>query len=458
MHILVYSMSLNGEFSSTLAGTRYIADAFKKQGDEFEEIIMPKTGNVTDEELEKFGKADLVVLATSMYHFIIASQAMSAMSKIGAYLKENYPNKPVTVFMTSNFLMDPLVRQYIESWSDSNGLNYIKGFNMHMDDILDDDKRNAAYAWFQAVKLTMSKEAISADEPTNVVILAADDTPKTVEMVEQYKSEFEARNTSVKVLKISDYNFKHCLGCQACYTNRHCFMENNDDFMKLLRETTENVDVFLTVGELNNGYYSAEYKSFWDRHVFMGRCPYPYDTEIVTLYAFHRGEQYTENDFRIIDTWADAMGSFGGDVYLGVFEGVNTQAVQAAIAAINAGCTYYDNMYRTYITKQFADLAINIQNLEPLDYKCFKSRGCYEPVPVNPNCRPIQSVEMAKKAVEMKSFAVRSYRNQADRTYTKQLRRIHKTEDYINTVQNPPYANENTTPKKKGFSFFGKKG
>ena len=463
MKILVYSMSLNSEFSSTLAATRYVSSAFKKNGDEFSEIIMPKDGKVTDEDLAKFAEADLVVLATSMYHFIIAAQEMEAMKKIGDYLETNCPGKPVTVLMTSNYLMDPLVRQYVESWAASHKLKYIKGWNMHMDDVLDDEKRNNTYSWFQSVKLLASGDTISFDEPTNVCIFLADDNEQTNEMANRYKAEFESRKASVKVVKVTDYEIKPCIGCQYCYTNRKCFMEGTDGFVDLLHEVTTNVDVLLTVGELDNGFFSADYKRFFDRHVFMGRCPYPIDPEVVTLYAYYKGPEYTENDFRIIDAWADAMGSFGGDVFLGVFEGINIDAVQMAAAAINAGATYYDNMYRTYIYKQFSDLAINIQNLEPLDYKCFAARGCYEPVPVNPNCRPVNSMEAAKKTVEMKSFAIRSYLSQADCTYVKKPRREHKGEDLIELVQNPPYANNSSNEdksKKSGFlgSLFGKKG
>lgn len=457
MKVLVYSMSLNGEFSSTLAATRYISTAFKKRGDEFNEIIMPKDGKVTDEHLAAFVDADIIMLATSMYHFTIASQAMEAMSIIGAHLKKNCPGKPVTVLMTSNYLMDPLVRQYIESWAISSKLKYIKGFNMHMDDILDDKRRTDAYAWFESVKLVASGKKLVATEPATACIVIADNTQKTLDMAKQYQDELTARNVTVKTINITEYNIKPCLGCQACYTTRHCFMENSDDFLKVLREVETGCDIILSVGELNNGYFSADYKKFFDRHVFMGRCPYPYDGERIMIYAYHRGEDYTENDFRLIDTWADAMGSFGGDVYIGTFEGVDTNAINAAIAAINAGAGYYDNMYREYITKQFADLAINIQNLEPLDYKCFKARGCYEPVPVNQNCRPVQTLEAAKKTCEMKSFAVRSYRSQADCTYNKPERRAHKNEDIVDLTQNPPYANENTKPeKKKGFGFFRK--
>lgn len=457
MNILVYSMSLNAEFSSTLAGTRYIRKAFEKRGENFDEIIMSKDGSVSDSDLEKFEKADLILFATSMYHFIMASQANEALTKIFTYLKDKCPNKPVTVFMTTNYLMDTLPRQVIESMCESYGLKYIKGFNMHMDDIPDNDKMNNAYSWFESVRLVASGETLKFEEPTTVCIFAADKTPKTLEMVDAYKAEYEKRNANVKVINVLDYNIKPCLGCQYCYTERHCFMEKTDDFIKLLNETMKDVDVCLNVGEVNNGFFSPEYKCFYDRHVFMGRCPYPYDTEVVMLYAFHRGEHYVENDYRIIESWADAMGSFGGDVYLGVFEGVDEKAIQMSVAAVNAGATYYDTMYRNYVNMQFANLAQNIQNIEPLDYKCFESKGMYEPIPVNQNCRGIHSMEDAKKSCEMKSFMVRSYMSQADCTYEKKPRRVHKSEDLLENVTNPPYAKTEAKPK-KGFSLFGKKG
>ena len=41
MKTLIYSMSLNGEYSITLASLRYISDTHKE--DAFEELIMPRT-------------------------------------------------------------------------------------------------------------------------------------------------------------------------------------------------------------------------------------------------------------------------------------------------------------------------------------------------------------------------------------------------------------------------------
>ncbi|MCR4717278.1 MAG: hypothetical protein K5656_08860 [Lachnospiraceae bacterium] len=457
MRVLTYSMSLNGEYSATLHSMRYIADAFSKSGDEFSEIIMAKDGKVTDEELTQMAEADLVVIATSMYHFFIASQAMEAMGKIGAYLKEKCPNKPVTCFMTSNYLMDPLVRQYVKSWATSYNLNYLNGYNMFMNDMLEDDKRNDAFAWFESVRLLASNETLKAEETVNVRIVLADDNPKTAELADQYKQAFESANSDVKLIKISEYDFAPCLGCQFCYTTRKCFME--DEFKKALNDVQQGADVIVTVGELNNGFYSEKYKRFCDRHVCFGRCPT--DSDIITLYSYYEGSRYNADDESLLTVWGDAMCSFGGDILIGTVKGFDAKLVNTAIAAFNAGCGPYPDMYGVLLRRRFADLAKEIQNVEPLDYKYFSSKGYYEPIEKNNNIRGIHNMESAKMSVEMKSFAVRSYRSQVDSTYTKVKRRANKNEPVLDFIQDPPYAKEDVDsnkPKKKGFNLFGKKG
>ena len=64
MKTLIYSMSLNGEYSITLASLRFISDTYKD--DVFEELIMPKNGVLTDAMLAKFKEADLVIFASGM--------------------------------------------------------------------------------------------------------------------------------------------------------------------------------------------------------------------------------------------------------------------------------------------------------------------------------------------------------------------------------------------------------
>ena len=104
MKTLIYSMSLNGEISTTLASLRFISDTHKD--DVFEELIMPKNGVLTEEMLAQFRDVDLVMLASSLYHFAFSSQAMDSLKVVGDYLRKNNPNVAVTLFTTSAFAME----------------------------------------------------------------------------------------------------------------------------------------------------------------------------------------------------------------------------------------------------------------------------------------------------------------------------------------------------------------
>ena len=55
---------------------------------------MPKNGKLTEDMLAKFKDADLVMLASSLYHFGLSSQAMDSLNVIGRYLQQNSPISP----------------------------------------------------------------------------------------------------------------------------------------------------------------------------------------------------------------------------------------------------------------------------------------------------------------------------------------------------------------------------
>ena len=143
---LIYSMSLNGEYSITLASLRYISDTHKE--DAFEALIMPKNGVLTEDMLAKFKDADLVMLASSLYHFSFSSQAMDSLNVIGRYLQQNSPHKPVTLFTTSGLMMDNLPHAQARKWAERCGLRYIKGDGIYSADMLNERYRADVYAWY----------------------------------------------------------------------------------------------------------------------------------------------------------------------------------------------------------------------------------------------------------------------------------------------------------------------
>ena len=150
MKTLIYSMSLNGEYSITLASLRYISDTHTD--DTFTELIMPKNGVLTDDMLAQFKDADLVIFASSLYHFGLASQAMESLNVIGAYLKQHCPRIAVTLFTTSGLMMDNIPHELVRKWAERFGLRYIKGESIYSSDMLNETYRADVYAWYHNVK------------------------------------------------------------------------------------------------------------------------------------------------------------------------------------------------------------------------------------------------------------------------------------------------------------------
>jgi multimeric flavodoxin WrbA len=451
-------MSLNGEMSVTLHATRYMQDVYKKKGDEFTEVLIPKSGKITDEELAKFKEADLVIFATSMYHFLIASQAMEAMQKIGDYMQQNCPDKPCTYFMTSNFLMDNLVHEYIRKWTRRYGMNYIKGISLFSDDIVEEKWRGDLFAWFNNVKTLISNTEFKAAGPMTTKIVISDDTEKTAALAKQYHDAFAAAGATVTDVKMSDYKFTHCLGCQACYTTRKCCID--DQFNDLCKAVEADTDVAVYVGTIENGFYGPLFKRYMDRHVCIGRCPL--DDETIAIYAYSTGEGYVSGDEELFRTWCYANTSFGGEVLIDVLEGFTQRTVNEAVTAFNEKVGPYRDFYRAALRTRFAELARVIKNVEPMDYEYFERLGAYEIEPQNQNCRAIHSVEEAKKAVEMKSMPVRIYRTQGGNMDADIPDRRTDRRSLIEKAQNPLYRTENKetetkSEKKGGFKLFGGK-
>ena len=437
MKTLIFLMSMNGEMSVTLHSTRCIQDVFKNT-DEFEELQLPKNGVLPEGTLEKFKEADLIMFSTSMYHFLIASQAMEAMTEIGKYMQENCPGKPVTYFMTSNFLMDVLVHEYIERWADRFGMRYIKGISIFSDDIIEDKYRADLYAWFSNVKNLILGKNLAVKRNMDIRVVLLDKSEETNALARDYETAFKRAGALVKRINMTGYDFKHCLGCQACYTTRKCCI-TNDEFTQLCTDIEAGTDGIVYVGELQNGFYPPIFKKFMDRHVCMGRCPA--DDEIITILAYHKDNTYLQGDEHLLETWSKAYTSFGGSLLIDTCEGFSSKVVDAAVSAFNENLAPYRDFYGTALRTRFADLAREIRNLEPLDYAYFKSCGDYVIRPVNQNCKPILSMADAKKSVEMKSMPVRMYRMQnKNLNVSVPERRQNKEKSIVDRVINPPYA------------------
>ena len=435
MKTLIYSMSLNGEHSITLASLRFITNTHPE--DVFEELIMPKNGVLTDEMLAKFGDADLIMLASSLYHFSLSSQAMDSLNVIGNYMRGNNLHTPVTLFTTSGFIMDTIPHEYVRKWAERFELRYIKGESIYSSDMLDDKYRADVYAWYNNVKVQVNGRMLKLSKSAAVRVVYTDDTAETAAIAERYTEAFQATGADVSEIRLSNYDYKHCLGCQYCYTERVCCIK--DDFIKLCHDIEAGADVQLFVGTMENGFYSSQFKRFMDRHVAMGRCPV--DDEAIMLFAWHEGNEYKIGDEELFKTWATSYASFGGEVLIDVCEGFDAEAVDATVAAINEGVGTYRNFYGTALRRKFADLAYEIQTVEPLDFKYFAQCGDFKPVQRNMQCRSIHSASDAKISVEMKSMAVWKASEHAANMATPIPERRAKMQgkSLIEWASNPPY-------------------
>ena len=436
MKTLIYSMSLNGEISTTLASLRFISDTHKD--DVFEELIMPKNGVLTEEMLAQFRDVDLVMLASSLYHFAFSSQAMDSLKVVGDYLRKNNPNVAVTLFTTSAFAMDFIPHEQARKWANRFGLRYIKGVSILSMDMVKEKYRADVYAWYHNVRALVTTKDLRFNRPASVRVICTDDTPKTAELARKYLDALTALGAEAKEIRMSDYKFQHCLGCQYCYTDRRCCIK--DDFEQLCRDVEAGADVQLYVGMLENGYFPTLYKRFMDRHVCIGRCPD--DDEAILLYAWHEAADYVAGDEELFKTWILGCSSLGGSVLIDVCKGFDPDAVSATVAAFNENVGPYRNFYGMALRRKFADIAYEIQAIEPLDYKYFAMSGDYKPLKIGTHLSAIHSAKDARKAVEMMSTPVIMARRQPENLKAEipERRKGMQGKSMIDWAADPPYA------------------
>ena len=434
-------MSLNGELSGTLESLRFISDTYKD--DVFEELIMPKNGALTEEMLSQFKNVDLVMLASSMYHFALSSQSMDSLKLVGDYLRKNNPNAVVTLFTTSVFALDNIPHELARKWANRFGLRYIKGESILSSDILIEKYRADVYAWYNNVKALVTTKSLRFSRPATVRVVCTDDTPKTAEIAKQYLDALTAVGAEAKEIRLSDYNFQHCFGCQYCYTDRKCFIK--DDFVQLCRDIEAGVDVQLYVGMLENGFFPTPFKRFMDRHVCMGRCSC--DDESIHLYAWHEAADYAAGDEELFKTWALTATSLNGSVLIDVCKGFDSNAVNATVAAFNENVGVYRNFYSAAMRRKFADLAYIIQKVEPLDFKYFAKNGDYKPLKAGTHLIPIHSAQDARKAVELMAMPIRMARQQPENLKAEipERRKGMHGKSIIEWAADPPYADYEIT-------------
>ena len=274
-------------------------------------------------------------------------------------------------------------------------------------------------------------------------VVCTDDTPTTAELARQYLDALNAFGANARVIRMSDYNFQHCLGCQYCYTDRRCCIK--DDFQQLCRDIEAGADVQLFVGMMKNVFFPTPYKRYMDRHVCIGRCPC--DDETILLYAWHEAADYVAGDEELFKTWVLGFASLGGSVLIDVCKGFDQNAVNATVAVFNENVGTYRNFYGMAIRRRFADIAYEIQNIEPLNYKYFAKSGDYKPLQVGTHLSAIHSAKDARKAVEMMSLPIRMARQQLDnlKADIPERRKGMMGKSIVDWAAEPPYADYEVT-------------
>lgn len=465
MKIAVLSCSLKKELSLSLKSAEFLYQMFPEH--QFETIILnPANGHLTDENINLCKNSDLILFVSSLYHMGLNTQTLHAMSQLaeacGAY-------KPVTLFTTSNYLGDNMAHQCFRIWAENSHMNYIEGLSFFTEDVWHSKYLEEMKTWFdyvlEQIEYGGSNILTLMDkngEPMhlNIRIVDVDDeaNENTSDIVLKYKQTFgKYSSCDVQVVKLRDYKFSPCLGCLRCYTTKHCIID--DEFDDSLDAVYKGADIIVYVGSIENGIYNPLYHKWIHRHVQFGRMPA--DDERIYIYSYRHGVSYKQGDEALFQEWTSLYTSFGGSYRADFCHGYSDQSVVNALLAAKTKRMPQRNMYWSCIRTKFADLARELQNLDPTGYQYFKNQGMYEVRPVCENAKPVHTAEDAKISSTMRTVPFNHFLDEFDMSKVPDTeRRIDKNltmREHALKICAKPESEQNT--KKQGVfaGLFGKK-
>ena len=403
MNVLVLNGSPAGENSITLQTVRYI------------ELFYPEhtfTVLHVGQRIRSFEKdfsacagaleaADLVLFCYPVYTFLAPSQ----LHRFIELMKERGPalaGKAAAQLTTSKHFYDTTAHRYIRDNCRDLGLSWAGGLSADMEDLLAEQGREDALAFFRHALWRMEtgtfpQEAVpagpvrepmpvspapeSAEKTPVLIAVVADLSGDTGDRLRAMIGRFTARcSRDVRVVDIGKFPFGGgCLGCFRCAADGTCIYK--DGFDRLLREEIQTAEATVYAFPIRDHAMGSRFKTFDDRQFCNGHRTVTMGKPVGYLVA---GDLEAEENLRLL---LEGRAQVGGNYLAGfAWDTRDPDAGIDALAreldhALDAGYLPPRDFLGVGGMKIFRDLIYTMQGLMREDHRFYKKHGFYKDFP-----------------------------------------------------------------------------
>ncbi len=398
MHILVITGSPKGENSITYQTVRYLQVVYPQHtydvlhvGARIKSLEKDMTG-----ALDMLRAADLLLFCYPVYTFIAPSQLhrfITLVKQSGVDLT----GKWATQITTSKHFYDVTAHRYVQDNCMDMGLRVVKGLSADMDDLLSEQGRKDARAFFEYVMYCVENgialppaaplpapahkpvtplAAADENKPGDVVIVAdlAPDDAQLAAMIGRFRT---ALPLATRVVNIREFPFKGgCLGCFHCAVTGKCvYTDGFDDF---LRGTIQKAQAIVFAFSIEDHSMGANFKRYNDREFCNGHRTVTMGMPMGYLVS---GDYSREENLRMI---LESRAQVGGNFLCGVAtdefdpDGEIDALAKTLSYALEHSYNPPKDFYGVGGMKVFRDLIWLMQGMMRADHKFYKAHGQYD--------------------------------------------------------------------------------
>lgn len=396
MKVLVLNGSPKGEYSITFQTVLYLEKKFSEHYFRFLHVGRRIKSLEKDfsEAAEAIKEADLLLFSYPVYTFIAPSQLhrfMELLKDSGLDLSRKF----VTQVTTSKHFYDVTAHKYIQENCGDLGMKYINGLSADMDDLLTENGRKTAKAFFEYVSWCVKNDIYetipkSSVKPAHIKVTPSSPTPgkkkkdvvivtdrpdrQLQDMIDRFQAvlPYESRVTD-----ISSYPIKGgCLGCFHCASSGKCIY--NDGFDDFLRNHIQTADAIVYAFTIKDHSMGSLFKMYDDRQFCNGHRTVTMGMPIGYLIS---GNYPAEENLRMV---IEGRSEVGGNFLAGVAcdeidpDGEIDKLAARLSYAMEQKLVMPRNFYGVGGMKIFRDLIWLMRGLMKADHRFYKQHGFYD--------------------------------------------------------------------------------
>ena len=398
MKIAVINGSPKGKYSITLQTLRYLSLTFPEH--EFAVLDAGQRIKALERDFsearELLSTSDAVIFSYPVYTFLCPSQLHRFIELIKAD-GIDLSGKFATQISTSKHFYDVTAHKYVEENCLDLGMKYVRGLSADMEDLLTDDGKKDAGAFFERflwsvdndvytvsterVAYTMTpatpaQPTVDRSKDKDVLILTdlTDTDSNLATMISRFRASLPYET---RVINISEYPLSGgCLGCFRCAVSEKCVYK--DGFDKFLREEIQTADAIVYAFRISDHSMGARFKMYDDRNFCNGHRTVTVGMPVGYLVS---GNYTAENNLRTV---IEARAETGGNFLAGVAtDEHDTDAriddlVKTLTFCLQTGHTTPQSFWGVGGMKIFRDLIFEMRGMMRADHKFYKKQGIYD--------------------------------------------------------------------------------